>query len=554
MVVREKGGREVELYSFALTDMVRWGYNQLRTLQSGFGEREMRGVPAIARAARIRAEAVANLDLGVWKGMGPDRVKVETCWQDKLFDNSPNDCQTRFDFWETVEESLAYRGNAFIWKNTSGSRIVEWWALHPDQVTPKNDGTYSVKVAPGYVDPTGKGPGDYPGLTNTTILHIRGHGQGGQLLAPSPVEQFRDAMAGPVGRQRHEARMWRRGVAGQLAVTFPAGISKDQADQWREAYRANYEGTEGETTLVMGGGAEIKPIGLTPADAEFVEMKVLTAQDASQIMGVPANLLGVSVQQKGTPNLEQDLMEWLRFGLGPELKRIEEALKADEQLFGFMGRLQSNVVGSMGIYPKFNTDDFVRGDNLTEATILVSDVQAGILLPDEARNIKGYPPLPDGAGKIPQITPVGGAPNATPPAPSGHAGPPLQAPKDTPDDIQAARVPDVHVHVPNEIRMDGSSLTEAFMRRDEQIEDALERLAVPPIVNVHVPETTLPTPEVHVPAPQVTVNVEPTPVQVNVPEQQMPDIHVNVPEQGDMEVERDKRGFITRVRRQRKEQ
>jgi hypothetical protein len=38
-------------------------------------------------------------------------------------------------------------------------------------------------------------------------------------------------------------------------------------------------------------------------------------------------------------------------------------------------------------------------------------IQNGSELVDEARADNGRPPLPNGAGQIPQITPVGGAPN-----------------------------------------------------------------------------------------------------------------------------------------------
>lgn len=420
MIVRTKGGNR-EVRSFALTDMVRWGVGGgLRSLQSQFGEKELRGLPAIHRAVRLRAEAIAALRLYCWRGEGPQRERVDGVWQSQLFaDPSPNECQTRFGFWETVEESLSYRGNAFIWKNTDGGKIVDWWALHPDQIkaTFGDDGSirYEVKVAPGYVDPVGRGTATYT-VDYETLIHIRGHGEGGQLMAPSPVQVFRTQGMAMVGRQRHQARMYRRGIAGQVAVIFPQGIGKEAADQWREAYRANYEGTEGETTLVMGGGADIKPIGLSPEDIQFVEMEKLTVYDASWMMGVPANLLGITVNEKGTPNLEQDLMTWLRFGLGPEIGRIESAIYADETLFG-----------NARTYPGFDTDDFVRGDLATEAQILQTDVQTGILLPDEARAMKGLPPLPGGAGMIPQIVPVGGTPNPKP----------NTAPEDVPDGADA---------------------------------------------------------------------------------------------------------------------
>ena len=400
---------ELRLGPFALTDMVQWGYGNLRNIKQTSGEQQARGVPALTRAAKLRATEIAKLDLCCYRGFGTDKTKVDSVWQARLFSNGPqtnatNPVQTKFTFWETVEESLAWRGNAFIWKNVADGRISSWYALHPDQVMPHYDKSakkllYDITCAEGYVDPVGAGPKLYKNLDEKTILHIRGHGQGGMLLAPSPFEVNRDVINSAIARQRHEARMWRRGTALQVAIEFPPGVSKESADQWREVWRSNFEGTEGETTAVIGNGGTIKPIGMTAVDASFVDMANLTVQDASRIMDVPANLLGSQVVKVRT-NLEDDLMAWLRFGLSGELGRIEEALYADPYLFG----------GSQ-TYPQFDTSTFVRGDLATEAAIQQGDVQAGIVTPDEVRNERGLPPHPGGVGAIPQITPVGGAPN-----------------------------------------------------------------------------------------------------------------------------------------------
>ena len=406
MILNLRNGRQVEYYAFALTDMIKWGYNNLRNVQSGMGEHEIRGVPAINRAARIRAEALASLKLQCWRGEGPGRERVDTVWQSRLFTGMANEWQTRFGFWETVGESLAYRGNGYIWKNTDPltMRVIDWYALHPDQVECKGAGRYKVSVRDGYIDPLGRGKGDYH-VDYQTICHIRGHGEGGTWEAPSPIKIFREALAAPVERQRHEARMWRRGTSLQVAIEFPQGVSKEQVDEFRPAWQEAYEGSTGSTTAIVGGGGQVKPIGMTAADSQFVEMAHLTVEDASRIMGVPANLLGApSMAGVQRANLEEDLMTWLRFGLGPELERIESTLIGDEQLFPRLGR-------SSSIYPAFNTETFVRGDVMTEDNVAHQRVQDGRWLVDEWRATQGLPPLPGGAGKIPQIVPVGGGPN-----------------------------------------------------------------------------------------------------------------------------------------------
>lgn len=404
MITRLRSGNEIQYRAFTLSDMTRYGWTDSLSFNP-LGERELRGIPAINRAARLRSEAVAGLRLYCWSGERERPLRRSSVWQAKLFDQEEyNEYQTRFCFWETVEESLAYRNKASIWKNLDpiSGQVIEMFALHPDQVICKPD-YYEVRVMGGFVDPVGRGPATYE-VDESTLLHIRGHGQGGALEPPTPIQLFRDALAGPVGRQRHEARMWRRGTALQVAVSFPAGVSAQQADEWRESWRSNYEGTEGETTAVIGGGASIVPIGMTAADAQFVDMAKLTVFDAARIMGVPANLLGTQLE-RSVPNLEQDLSTWFRFGLDPELKRIESALAADEELFG-----------NAQTWPMFYSQEFVRGDILTEATSLGALVQQGVITADEARARLwgGLEPLPNDMGSMPQLTPVGGAPNPNP--------------------------------------------------------------------------------------------------------------------------------------------
>lgn len=567
MITRSRG-RDLQVRSFALSDMVRWGYSGLRNIKPSVGEKQAKGIPALHRAAKLRAEAVASLDLYCWRGDGPTRERIDTVWQARLFRNGPqptatNPVQTRFSFWETVEESLAWRNNAYIWKNTdpASSRIVEWWALHPDQVTAQYDGAgniqYRVEVAPGYVDPVGGGKAIYH-VDDDVILHIRGHGEGGQLTAPSPIEVFKQALEGPLGRQTHEARIWRRGTALQQAVILPGNVGKEQADQWREVWRANYEGADGETTVVLGGGMDLKPIGMTMQDAQFAEMADLTVQDAARIMSVPANLLGVQVVKVRT-NLEEDLMAWLRFGLGPELARIEDALYADTTLFG----------GSQ-TYPAFDTTGFVRGDLMTEATILQAFVQAGVLTPNEARHQLGYESDDDPNSDTLQVTPVGGAENP------GLGGAKL-APTDgeSPDGERSlVRIPEIKIDVPvdteplarelgvtvrglidEQSRVNAAVLRSASQERAAALEEA--RKATREREDRRREERAQEAAELRerderlakalerdvvIPAPTVQVDV-------HVPEQAAPVVNVNVPddepEKKRVLVERGPGGFIT---------
>lgn len=362
---------------------------------------DVAGIPAFAAAVRVKAGAVATMRLGVFRGEGLEKTRAVT-WQSKLFAAAPNPVQTVFGFWECVAESLAYRGNAYVWLNQDPGtgRVVEWWALHPDQVMvgQASDGraAYRVRVESGYVDPTGRGTATYT-LTAESMLHIRGAGAGGMLVAPSPVEVFAASLGAAVSRQKHEQRIYERGSSVQLAIELPQTMTRQQADEFRMLWRETYGGAGGDSTAVLGGGATLRPIGMTLVDAEFIASQRLTVEECARIVGVPASLVG---NTSDIAQLEQELARLLRFGVGPELERIEDALEAHPALFPSGSR----------VYPEFTRDTFVRGDLMTEAQVMHMRVQTGIITPDEGRAMLGFDPLPDGLGAIPQVVAVGGSP------------------------------------------------------------------------------------------------------------------------------------------------
>src|SRR4051812_7508619 len=111
-------GKREERTSLADLGIPPPGYGYGNTAKVGVTPTSVAGVPAFNRAVRIAAEAVASLRLCVWTGDGVNQRRVSTVWQARLFKDAPNECQSRFGFWETVQNSLDKRGNAYIWVNS----------------------------------------------------------------------------------------------------------------------------------------------------------------------------------------------------------------------------------------------------------------------------------------------------------------------------------------------------------------------------------------------------------------------------------------------------
>lgn len=489
MIVSTRAGGEVELRDASVGALIR-ATEGLRSGKTGVTRETVLGLPAWMAAVTIASQAVASMrQIAVFRGEGPERRQVRTTWQARFFGSVPNDRgESWFSLLAQTEASLTNANNAYWLKLSDQGRVGYVAVAAPEAVEVRWHPEAQVKLFRVRLD-----DGHYTDwLDSSYVLHFRRLNLPGCLKDPSPVDLHRQTLAAALAKVSYEANYYDEGILRGLAVTFPREMQPDEAQRWREVFQASHSGTDRQHQVrVFGGGAEVSTIGLSLEEAQYIESMQFSIQDVARMTGVQASLLGaaaVSTQASAPLSPEHEQDRWLRYGLGPRLTLIEETVKADPSFFG---------PGSRD-YPLF-PDRAVHGDIKTETDRIHKLVQAGVLLQDEARALLGYDPLPDGVGQIPQIVPVGGAPN--------------------PEPAQAAR-PQLRVDVeplPVHVRVEPQVTFELPEERQPVIVNLPEQQ--PPTVNVNVPEQ--PTPVVNValpeqPAPEVHVSVDPTPVEVTV--------------------------------------
>jgi HK97 family phage portal protein len=405
VILAGRNGSNVEVRDVSLGSLMELNGMQLRSGSSMGGSAsasEIAGLPAFQQGIRIAAQSIAKLELGVWRGPEENRERVRTTWQSRFFANPPSQWCTWMELWEATEGSLTARNNAFWHKSYDllTRRVAQVEIKHPDDVRVRwnrqeRRPEYSIHVDGAWSE----------WLTSYEVLHFRvGFPSPGALLAPSPIEMHRRQWATMLAKERAAASVYDRGSMRATAVVFPDSVSDEQAKRFKETFIET--GGEGDSPIkVFGGNPRIEQIGLSFQDQQFVETQQYSLFDVGRILGVLPSLLFAAMAHGGdkpiTPEHEED--RWSRYGLEPRRARIEQKIASDPAFFGPGAR----------DYPWFYASR-PRSDAKTESEMLVREVQAGIRLPDEARSPLGLPDLPDGQGKIPQITPVGGAPNDVP--------------------------------------------------------------------------------------------------------------------------------------------
>ena len=395
MILAARSGRDVALRrDVSLGSMIRaagYGRDGGAVTTSG-----VIGLPAWRRALAIATSGVAGLDLRVWRGRGVNRRTIDSTWQARFFAGVPNAREPWVTVLAQTEASMTNANNAYWLKARDPmGRVAEVYVLDPCAVTPRKgpDGRLEWRY----------GSTIYP---SADVLHFRALHLPGVLVDPSPIELARTSLGSALAKVRYEGDFYQRGLMNALAVTFPGEVGPDKARRYRESFESEHSGVENASKLrVFGGGATVATVGLSLRDSLFVDSMNLSAVDVARLTDVPASLIDAGrVADANAMTPEHEQTRWLRYGLGPRLRRIEEYVRADIDFFGPGAR----------DYPAFDQDRIIRGDLTTEAEVSLRKVQSGQWTVDEARALDGLPPLPDGLGSIPQIVPVGGTPAGMP--------------------------------------------------------------------------------------------------------------------------------------------
>ena len=351
------------------------------------------GLPAVGAAVRLISESIASLPCLVYEGNGPDRRKAVTSSQWELLHERPSmDC-TPFELFSDISACIETRGNAFVQKvRDLRGRVVELIVIDPAAVRVYRSAETREKKFDIQAGQT-----QYEGLTSTDILHVRGMTLRGGIRGISPIELHRNSIAMSYAVQEYVGRYFQNDAAPGLVIKIPGTLSNQQARQILEVFSANHSGLgNAHKPGILAGGADLEQVRVNLSDTTAIDAQKFGVREVARMFAVPASLIGAD---EGTSrSVDDEAASFLKFCLGPRLRRIESALRADPDLFG-----------GTNLYPEFKVDALLRSNTSERYTAYVAARQAGWLSANEIRELENYPTVADGDNV--QQTPVGGAPN-----------------------------------------------------------------------------------------------------------------------------------------------
>lgn len=294
----------------------------------------------------------------------------------RVINDRPNPDQGAMEYWEGQIAALNLRGNSYSRIGRRGDQqVVALWPLSPDTVSPYRTpvGERRYRLATG------------EDLPSSEIFHLRGFGAGGDL-GLSPIAYGRQTIATALAAEEVAGKTFANGLQLGGFVEDQPG-AKTTIEQ-REGLARLFEKFAGSSragkVMPLPPGMRFQPLGLSPEDAQLLDTRRFTVEEICRWFGVFPILIGHAAQGQTMwgSGIEQLMLAWLTLGLGPELTRIEEAVRCQLILPAEQPKL----------YAEHVVEGLLRADSQGRAALYSALGQNGVMYRSEMRAKENLPP------------------------------------------------------------------------------------------------------------------------------------------------------------------
>jgi HK97 family phage portal protein len=333
---------------------------------------------------RIISEIVAQLPIEVHRRQNGGWVESEEHPIVSLL-AQPNDWQTQHDIISHLVSWSEIAGNGCLFKkpdsrgNVRGLIPLETANVHAEM---ERDWRirYTVSASKDIATIVGTFYGD-------RIFHLRNFGNDG-YWGLSTIGNHRDGIGLAMQLEEHAVNAYNRGLHAKTWVELEDELGPEELAEFkREIKKLSGQRNSGETPVLSG--AKLHALNMMSAtDMQYIESRRLQKQEIASIFGVPLFLLNDTEKSTtwGT-GLEQLSRSFVRFSLNPRLSRLGQTLI--RELIPQRERLSTKIV--------FDTDQFTLGEFKERMDGYKSGIEAGVLNPNEAREIEGRNPRDGGS-------------------------------------------------------------------------------------------------------------------------------------------------------------
>lgn len=329
---------------------------------------------AVWSCVRLISETIATLPLSMFERTNRGKRLASQHPLHFVIHDQPNVDSTASVFWEAMVASMLLRGAGRAEKLYVGSQFVGLAFLNPDKLVIARDAR--GKKVYRYPRPNGE-QREIPVSRVWTIPGFTLDGENGVSVIAYGAKVFGTAMAA----EKAAAKTFKNGLLQTIYYKMDAFLKPSQRDDFKKNLAGTIE--RGEAPL-LEGGASAGTLGVDPSDAQLLESRSFSVEAICRWFRVPPWMVGHTEKSTswGT-GIEQQMIGFLTFTLGPWLRRIEQSISKDLLTPAERTRY----------YPKFAVEGLLRADSAGRAAFYAAMVNNGILTRDEVRELEDREPM-----------------------------------------------------------------------------------------------------------------------------------------------------------------
>lgn len=293
----------------------------------------------------------------------------------------PNDAQTWPDYIEWLTSQALLHGNAVseIVFDGAGRPValipIPWGNVSPVLLS---NGRLALDVV-AYQSPWG-GKGRSRRLLPGESLHLKDRSDDG-LIGRSRLSRAREVIGTAQALQEWSGSLWRNQATPVGALKLAGNLKPDSMERLRAGLSDLYSSAgNARKVLLLPDGMEWQSISVSPEDAEVLASRRFTVEELCRLFQVPPPI--VQDLSHGTFTNSREAGRWFaQFTLSPWCRKIE-------------AEFARSVFTDPAMSLEIDMSALMRGDAETRWQSHKIAVEAGILDPNEVREIEGFNPRP----------------------------------------------------------------------------------------------------------------------------------------------------------------
>ena len=324
------------------------------------------------------ARNIAQLGIGFFDRLADtDRVHITDAPSVALF-RRPNPTRTRYELIRDLVSDFALNDRAYWWLRKAVDAPAGWTltGLPAGWLAPQG-GDIFAPTSYRYANPVKGTTQDIPA---DQIIAFHGWSPGRPDVGLSPVDTLKVILAEQKESHRFRLQLWKRSGRVGSFLTRPTTApqwSEPAARQFREDWRASFsfDGPDAGRTPVLEDGMELKRVGFSAKEDEFVDASKLALTTVAAAYHVNPTMIGL-LDNANYSNVREFRRMLYGDTLGPIIAQLEDRINVF--LLPLLGEPSER-------YCEFNIAEKLQGSFEEQASVMSTLVGRPIMTANEGR-------------------------------------------------------------------------------------------------------------------------------------------------------------------------